>query len=225
MWLAQPVQLVWVRRLATMPQLGGEAFISIPGGMRQKFMAVVDMSNMGLDPGIVAPATALPFFTGLRPTGEAKWSAETSLTISHDGKDAAAGRLFVMSGERSRSKSRMPHCGRLALRGAKGCGSCEVSLHLPRLHSNYPGHTTSGPVLIMADGSSPWAPALPCRNVRFKNIRPGFPGSARGPPLLPTPKYKGVIAVCRKAEVGSFFVCLRVPLGWLEAATARSYYL
>jgi hypothetical protein len=54
----------------SIPQLGAETFITVPGDMRQKFEAVVDMSNMALkanpqdpDPNPIAVET--PFFTSL----------------------------------------------------------------------------------------------------------------------------------------------------------------
>lgn len=62
----------------TIPQLGAEAYIAIPGDMRQKAVAMIDMSNMGLDPvtNTIAsrPATHpagqpwQPFFTSLETT-------------------------------------------------------------------------------------------------------------------------------------------------------------
>lgn len=51
----------------TMPRLAQEAYINIPGDMRQKFFAVVDMSNMAIDPTTNAQA-AQPFFTTLEQT-------------------------------------------------------------------------------------------------------------------------------------------------------------
>jgi hypothetical protein len=46
-------------------RLGAEAYLNVPGDMRQKVVAVVDMSNMALQPTVNAPATVQPFFTTL----------------------------------------------------------------------------------------------------------------------------------------------------------------
>lgn len=61
----------------TIPQLGAEAFIKVPGDARHQYFAVVDMSQMALDPAaaVPTPATVAPFFTSLeqtvRPAGPA----------------------------------------------------------------------------------------------------------------------------------------------------------
>lgn len=52
----------------TVPRLGAEAYLNVPGDMRQKVIAVVDMSNMALDPVKNVPATVQPFFTSLEAT-------------------------------------------------------------------------------------------------------------------------------------------------------------
>lgn len=69
----------------TIPQLGSEAYLTAPGDMRQKFVAVVDMSNMALDP--VNPTIAQPmnpgyqwqpFFTSLEQTAYANGTNATA---------------------------------------------------------------------------------------------------------------------------------------------------
>ncbi|MDY3552346.1 hypothetical protein R5W24_001428 [Gemmata sp. JC717] len=50
------------------PQFGAEVYDQIPGDMRQKFMAVIDMSNMALAPNTPAHASGQPFFTALAAT-------------------------------------------------------------------------------------------------------------------------------------------------------------
>lgn len=50
--------------------LGKEAYLSIPGDLRQQFFAVVDRSNIGLTPNTNNLSTTRPFYTSLElPTG------------------------------------------------------------------------------------------------------------------------------------------------------------
>jgi|GEM_PF-1808550 len=82
----------------TIPQLGAEAYITVPGDMRQKFVGVVDMSNMGLDPVNSAPATRpttlasnlnwQPFFTSVEQTAYGNGTAATgTLNIAYSAYD------------------------------------------------------------------------------------------------------------------------------------------
>ncbi|MDY3559496.1 hypothetical protein R5W23_000489 [Gemmata sp. JC673] len=50
------------------PRFGAEVYDQIPGDMRQKFVAVIDMSNMALDPVNPVHASGQPFFTALTST-------------------------------------------------------------------------------------------------------------------------------------------------------------
>jgi hypothetical protein len=53
------------------PKLGAEAYITVPGDLRQKYVAVIDMSNMALDATTNTAATVQPFFTSLTTTAYA----------------------------------------------------------------------------------------------------------------------------------------------------------
>jgi hypothetical protein len=68
----------------TIPQLGAEAYVNAPGDARQQFVAVVDMSNMALQPTSNALTTQQPFFTSLeqtaRPTG---MNGTATLTLAY----------------------------------------------------------------------------------------------------------------------------------------------
>jgi hypothetical protein len=71
-------------------QLGAEAFLSVPGDLRQKFVSVVDMSAMALDPVLNQPANATPFFTTLETTARPPASGNARLDLTVSRSDATA---------------------------------------------------------------------------------------------------------------------------------------
>ena len=71
----------------TIPQLGPEAYINIPGDARQQVAAVVDMSNMALQPASNAYASVQPFFTSLEQTVGTRNGGNGTLSISFDRYD------------------------------------------------------------------------------------------------------------------------------------------
>jgi hypothetical protein len=90
----------------TIPQLGPEAFVSIPGDTRQQMVAVVDMSNMAIKPLTTLPDSSdpsntnwqfgeysngrrvdPPFYTSLEATTYPSNTAQDTLTISYDRYD------------------------------------------------------------------------------------------------------------------------------------------
>lgn len=71
-------------------QLGAEAYLSVPGDMRQKFASVVDMSAMALDPVANQPANATPFFTTLEATARPAGMGRDRLDLTVSRSDATA---------------------------------------------------------------------------------------------------------------------------------------
>jgi len=81
-----PANVPWVR-------LGAETYLSVPGDLRQKFVSVVDMSALALDPVANQPASAAPFFTTLEAT---TYGPGPSVTLNVNSRfDIATNRLFV----------------------------------------------------------------------------------------------------------------------------------
>ncbi len=78
------------------PRLGAEAYLNVPGDMRQKVFAVVDMSKMALEATTNNPASVPPFFTSLEKTAYATNGASTAtLNIAFSRYDGTS--LYVMS--------------------------------------------------------------------------------------------------------------------------------
>jgi hypothetical protein len=80
----------------SVPRLGAEAFVSVPGDARQQVAAVVDMSNMALDPssnvlagsaGSSSPGGVQPFFTSLEQTTRPTDTTNTQLAIAYSSFD------------------------------------------------------------------------------------------------------------------------------------------
>lgn len=65
----------------TMPRLAHEAGVNLPGDMRQKFIGVIDMSNMAIDPTTSGQA-ATPFFTTLEQTARPGAPGATTATLN-----------------------------------------------------------------------------------------------------------------------------------------------
>lgn len=90
----------WPSGVPLPPQFGAEVYDKIPGDMRQKYSAVIDMSNMALkaNPPANDPdphATGRPFFTAL--TATARVAAPTLSIACAAGTVGAAGTLTVMA--------------------------------------------------------------------------------------------------------------------------------
>ncbi|HEY1186243.1 MAG TPA: hypothetical protein VGE74_01240 [Gemmata sp.] len=83
----------WPTGVPLPPQIGAEEYDQIPGDMRQKYIAVIDMSNMALDPNAPAHASGQPFFTAL--TATARKGANAALSFPTLSYDSANGKLFV----------------------------------------------------------------------------------------------------------------------------------
>ncbi|MBY0459768.1 MAG: hypothetical protein K2V38_20810, partial [Gemmataceae bacterium] len=92
------------------PQFGAEVYDKVPGDLRQKFVAVVDASNMGLKPVPAAGdpdphAQGQPFFTALtataRPTNPADPTIPSALSVAYTFHDPSynsnAGALYFPS--------------------------------------------------------------------------------------------------------------------------------
>ncbi|AMV29861.1 hypothetical protein VT84_36040 [Gemmata sp. SH-PL17] len=93
----------WPNNVAIPAQFGAEVYDKIPGDMRQKYVAVVDMSNMALKPAFPytgdpdtssAQALEQPFFTVLTET--ARPSSPAQISFVCQGYDATGtGTLYV----------------------------------------------------------------------------------------------------------------------------------
>lgn len=88
----------WPSNVAVPPQFGAEAYDKVPGDLRQKFVGVVDMSNMALKAAPPANdpdphALEKPFFTAL--TSTVRQADPATLSFSCYSYDAANGRVSV----------------------------------------------------------------------------------------------------------------------------------
>ena len=72
----------WPSGVAVPPTLGAEAFLAVPGDMRQKFVAMIDMSNMALDPAANTTASVPPFFTSVETTAYAPTPPNVPVTLN-----------------------------------------------------------------------------------------------------------------------------------------------
>jgi hypothetical protein len=188
----------------TIPQLGPEAYIDIPGDMRQKFIAVVDMSNMALKPMFPDPlaptdpnphATDPPFFTSLEETAYANGPSTTAvLKIAHAEIDMTAGAVYVAAdGERVQIIPEAPGVPGTKLVIGYGAEQQVVVVTVVT-----PPATPGGPAQVTVQTLSPGG-ALPAPAFRtawggtsVSNVRPGYPGPQPGFSYT-DPKYKGVL--------------------------------
>ncbi|AWM40715.1 hypothetical protein GobsT_07490 [Gemmata obscuriglobus] len=98
----QTVPTTWPTGVPAPPRFGAEVYDQIPGDMRQKFVAVIDMSNMALK-GTTSltdtnpHATEAPFFTALTATARAPVAPATTsiLSIAHESYDTGNGIVYV----------------------------------------------------------------------------------------------------------------------------------
>jgi hypothetical protein len=73
----------------SIPRLGAEAYLNVPGDARHQYFAVVDMSNMALDPASGGAATGPRFFTSLEATARpAGMSGNATLNVAYSRFDA-----------------------------------------------------------------------------------------------------------------------------------------
>ena len=84
----------WPAGLPVPPTMGAEVFIAVPGDMRQKYVAMVDMSNMALDAVNPVQAGVTPFFTSLEQTTYASGGAAATLNVAYARFDGGLGTLY-----------------------------------------------------------------------------------------------------------------------------------
>lgn len=181
---ADVVNPVQVAPNVSIPRLGAEAFISIPGDMRQKVVAVVDMSNMALRAdsqvnGGDPIATETPFFTSLEATAYGNGVPTATLSIASSrfvpGATVAQNQLGVATTD----GQEVAVGGYLVI----GYGSEEQVVQV----TGIPG---PGQVSVQTVGGVPFRTAW--GGTCVSNVRPGFPGPQ--PSFNYTdPKYKGVL--------------------------------
>ncbi len=68
-----------------MPRIAQEAYLNVPGDLRQKFVGVIDMTGMAIDPTTNAPPTVTPFFTTLAATAR---TGDTTISVVTDNLSA-----------------------------------------------------------------------------------------------------------------------------------------
>ena len=156
----------------TIPRLGAEAFLSVPGDMRQKVVAVVDMSNMALEP------FSQPFFTTMEaradpsppPSPPTAPPTPVTLSISYSSYNASTNQLFVAGDgqdvEITAGSTLVLGYGfeqqQVQVSSVVGAGAVQV---LGLVRTVYPGSSVS-------------------------NVHPGYPGPQPG---FDYTKYKGVL--------------------------------
>ncbi|MCS6866942.1 MAG: hypothetical protein RMJ56_13095 [Gemmataceae bacterium] len=156
------------------PQLGAEAFINVPGDMRQKFIAVVDMTKMALDATANTAATVTPFFTCLEATTRLTPNGIGTLQMDFAGYDPTPPNptLYIASdGQLVPIRAGTP----LVL----GYGSEQQVVTVT---------SVDGPGLVTVAGLTHTAWAGTC----VSNVRPGYPGPQPGF-RFDDPKYKPVV--------------------------------
>lgn len=72
------------------PTLGAEAYLSVPGDLRQKFAAVIDTTHMALEPATNNVPVQTPFFTALEQTARPDMSGNAQIIIAAARTDATA---------------------------------------------------------------------------------------------------------------------------------------
>ena len=143
----------------TIHQLGAEAFIKVPGDSRHQYFAVVDMSQMALDPAaaVPTPATAAPFFTSLeqtvRPTGP---TGAGTLPIAYS---VYAGGVVYVGADDAGNPIPITVGSRLVI----GYGTEEQIVTV----QGFPG---AGQVSVTGMTRTAWGGAC------VSNVRPGYPG-------------------------------------------------
>jgi len=165
------------------PQLGSEAFITVPGDMRQKVVAVIDMTNMALDPTtnqIASPQTVSsgntvpgqPFFTSLESTtlaSSADATGQVVLNIPYSSFDGT--NVFVASNGQEQAISPNSPFNTLVL--GYGADQQLVTVQSVGVSSGL------AQVKVKAANST-----IPFRTVYagtcVSNVRPGYPGPQSG---------------------------------------------
>jgi hypothetical protein len=173
----------WPTNVPVPPQFGAEVYDKVPGDMRQKYMAVVDMSNMALKPTFPAfvgdtnpQATERPFFTSLtataRPVGPS-----TPLSIAYTRYDATNPLnpiLYVMADGVER-----PIAGGVGMQLVIGYGTDTQIVTVD---------SVTGPGTLSVSGMTRTAWAGTC----VSNVRPGYAGPQPGFNAI-TDQYKPVV--------------------------------
>jgi hypothetical protein len=157
----------------TIPQLGPEAYVSIPGDARQQVVAVVDMSNMALQPASNAAATSQPFFTSLEQTVRPSNTGTGQLVISYDRYDGNY--LYVAAdGQEVQIAPATAPMGAPAISATAatqlvvGFGADQQVVNVVSVD----GVSTAGFGLVTVSGMTRTAWGGSC----VSNVRPGYPG-------------------------------------------------
>jgi hypothetical protein len=155
----------------SMPRLAQEAFLSVPGDMRQKYIAVIDMSNMAIDPSTNGPS-ASPFFTTLtqtvRPALNAMGQIDPTQPVTVNINPNAAAPINANS--------------KLVL----GYGSEEQVVTVTSV--------AGGQLTVTGVTRPAWAGSS------VSNARPGFPGVQGSGFSFTDPKYKPVVPFIQRLQ-------------------------
>jgi hypothetical protein len=175
----------------SIPELGSEVFINAPGDMRQKVIAVVDMSQMALKAAPLSPtdtdwqATELPFFTSLEQTTYPPLNSAAgpvTLNIAYSRYDTPSNSLYVQS---NGQEVAIAQGSKLVL----GYGVEEQVVTVQAILG-------PGQVRVIADNGvfrTAWGGSS------VSNVRPGYPGPQ--PNFAYTdPKYKGVLPYVERVK-------------------------
>jgi hypothetical protein len=155
----------------TMPRLAHEACLNVPGDLRQKFVAVIDMSNMAIDLSTKGPA-AQPFFTTLEATARPVGGVAT-LSVATD----ASGSVVVDG-----TPVPIAAGSRLVL----GYGSEEQVVDVTGV--------AAGQVTVSGMTRTAWAGSS------VSNVQPGYPGVQGGNFRYNDPIYKPVIPYLERVK-------------------------
>jgi hypothetical protein len=172
------------------PQLGPEAFLNVPGDMRQKVVAVIDMSNMSMDPvsNLLASRPAgysgqvwQPFFTSLEATAYANSTSPTTATLSiaYSRYDSTATNpVLYVAADGQEVAITGPTATAAGTNLVIGYGTEQQVVQVTGVSTNMAGQ----PILTVqtvapANGTQPpfrtaWAGTC------VSNVRPGYPGDA-----------------------------------------------
>lgn len=76
--------------IPVLPTLGAEAYLLVPGDLRQKFTAVIDATHMALEPATNNVPAQTPFFTALEQTARPDMTGNAQIVIAAARTDATA---------------------------------------------------------------------------------------------------------------------------------------
>lgn len=179
------------------PQFGAEVYDQIPGDMRQKYMAVIDMSNMALKANPPANdadphATVQPFFTALAGTARPTATPATVPAVLTLGSGGGNGTTFTLSTDGQTASFQGGNTTSLVIGYGVETQIVTVDAVGPLPASgmgsnpNYPGGLSANQIGVLNLTRTAWGGTC------VSNVRPGYAGPRTDFNFL-LDKYKPVV--------------------------------